>query len=201
MKSKNYLVIGSLFGSILLTGCKGAQVADTYNERARAIAARANLEVVQAAAEKYAKEHLFMYPTKIDDDFKACFPEGDPASKKPGIAPINPFTGSPEWPVMGKVTDLATARALTPELIGKGVIEYSSLDGGKNYAIRGGADTGKAMDAEDASHVGTLVLSRDSYKKLDAQPSLTQQQQQLQQRQLQLRKRAAADVPLYDSGE
>ncbi len=166
---RNFFITASLLGSLLIMGCHGVQVADTYNERAKAIAARANLDVVQSAAEKYAKEHLYMYPTKIDDDFKACFPEGDPASKKPGKAPINPFTGIGEWPVMGKITDLVTARATTPEQIGKGIIEYSSLEGGKNYAIRGGADTGKAMDAEDASHVGTLVLSRDTYKKPEGQ--------------------------------
>ncbi len=169
VSNRIYLIKASVVCLILLAGCQGAQVADTYNERARAISARANLEVVQNAAEKYAKEHLYLYPTQIDDDFKACFPEGDPATKKPGKAPLNPFTGNPEWPVIGKVTDLVAARTTTPEQIGKGVIEYSPINGGKDYAIRGGADTGKAMDAEDASHVGTLVLSRDTFKKSTGQ--------------------------------
>lgn len=106
-----------------------------------------------------------MYPTQIDDDFKSYFEGGDPASKKAGTPPINPFTGTPEWPVLGTITNLAAARQQIPIELQKGVIEYCALDGGKSYGIRGGADSGKAISSEDAAHMGTLVLSREDYNK------------------------------------
>jgi hypothetical protein len=144
-------------------------MADSYNEKAKTIAVKANMRTVQNAAEKYSTDHTFMYPTQIDDDFKCYFPEGDPAAKKAGKAPLNPFTGTAEWPVLGSVKDLSAARAEMPVELGKGVIEYSPLDGGKSYAIRGGAENGKAVVGDSAT-AGSTVLSRDDFEK----PSVTQ---------------------------
>jgi hypothetical protein len=151
--------------SFAISSCSQAQVADTYSERAKTIAVRANMVEVQKAAEKYFKDHTYMYPTTIDADFKSYFEGGDPASKKAGKPPINPFTGNPEFPVLGTITDLAQARLATPFDVPKGVIQYSPLENGKSYGIVGGADTGKAIHSEDAAQMGTLVLSRDDYQK------------------------------------
>jgi len=156
------LVIGALLMSGALTGCGGGKVAETYDGRAKTIGVRANMVVVQEAAEKYFKDHTYMYPVTLDDDFKSYFPGGDSAAKKPGKPPINPFTGEAEWPVVGTITDLAQARSATPPAMKKGQLEYSAIDGGKNYGIRGGADTEKAIHSEDAAQMGTLVLSRDT---------------------------------------
>ncbi len=163
--SDKFVLCGALALSFVVSGCQQAQVADTYSERAKTIAVRANMVTVQAAAEKYFKDHTYMYPTMIDDDFKTYFPEGDPASKKEGKPPLNPFTGLGEWPILGSLTDLASARTATPTELKKGVIEYSPLESGKSYGIRAGADTGKAIHSEDAAQMGTLVLSRDDFQK------------------------------------
>lgn len=165
--SDKLLLLGALTASFALSGCGGAQVADTYNERAKNFAVRANMVAVQNAAERYFKDHTYMYPTAIDDDFKSYFEGGDPASKKPGKGPINPFTGLGEFPVLGTITDIAQARMALPGDLPKGTIEYSPIDNGKSYGIRGGADVGKAMRSEDAAQMGTLVLSRDTYEKKD----------------------------------
>ncbi len=159
-----------LFGAITLsvaaTGCAGggANVPDTINERAKTIVVRSNLNEVQKAAEKYFKDHTYMYPTAIDDDFKSYFEGGDPATKKPGKPPINPFTGNPEFPVLGTITDLAQARQAPPGDLKRGVIEYNALEGGKSYGIRGGDEKDKALHSEDAAQAGTLIISRDTWE-------------------------------------
>ncbi|MBX3138976.1 hypothetical protein KF707_22305 [Candidatus Obscuribacterales bacterium] len=167
--SDRLLLLGALTMALATTGCAGggANVPDTINERAKTLVVRSNLLVVQKAAEKYFKDHTYMYPTAIDDDFKSYFEGGDPATKKPGNPPINPFTGNPEFPVLGTVTDLAQARQAPPSDLKRGVIEYSPLENGKSYGIRGGDEKDKAMHSEDAAQMGTLIISRDTWKPSD----------------------------------
>lgn len=154
--------IGALTVVFAVTGCGGNM---DYNEKAKTIGVKVNMKTVQTAAENYFKDHTYMYPTAIDDDFKSYFPGGDSVAKKPGTAPLNPFTGTGEWPILGTLANVEEARKATPDALVKGVIEYSPIDGGKNYGIRGGSETSKAITAEDASHMGTLVLSRDDFNK------------------------------------
>lgn len=149
-----------------VTGCGGNL---DYNEKAKTIGVKENMKTVQAAVEKYFSDHTYMYPTVIDDDFKSYFQGGDSVAKKPGKPPLNPFTGTEEWPVMGKITNLEEARKAAPDTLGKGVIEYSPLDGGKSYGIRAGAETGKAVSS-DQNNVATLVLSRDTFNKSSSTP-------------------------------
>jgi hypothetical protein len=153
-----------------VTGCGGSM---DYNERAKTIGVKANMKVVQEAAEKYFKDHTYMYPTVIDDDFKSYFPGGDSVAKKAGKAPLNPFNGTGEWPIIGTLTNVEEARKATPDVLAKGAIEYSPVDGGKSYGIRGGAETGKAITGESASNMGTLVLSRDDYGKSPSSSATT----------------------------
>ena len=155
----------SILVTVALSACQQAQVADSYSERAKTYVVKANMKKVQAAAEAYFKDHTYMYPTKIDDDFKSYFDGGDPAAKKPGKGPNNPFTGNEEWPVLGGLTDPVAARQEVPMELGKGVIEYSAVDGGKNYAIRGGAENRKSITGENESNMGSYVISRDSVDK------------------------------------
>lgn len=155
--------VGALAVAVFaVTGCGGNM---DYNERAKTIGVKANMKVVQTAAESYFKDHTYMYPTVIDDDFKSYFPGGDPVAKKAGKAPLNPFTGTADWPVLGTITNIEEARKATPDALIKGTIEYSPIDGGKSYGIRGGAETNKAITGDSASNMGTLVLSRDDYNK------------------------------------
>ncbi len=149
------------------SGCSQANIANSYNEKAKTIVVRANMKAVQNAAEKYSKDHIYLYPTKIDDEFKYYFSGGDPTAKKVGQAPTNPFTGTAEWPVLGNVSDLSVSRSAAPEALAAGTIEYSPLNNGKSYAIRGGGEDGKAIASDNAAAAGTgtMVLSRDNYEK------------------------------------
>ncbi len=164
--SDKLLLLGALSMSLTASGCAGggANIPDTINERAKTLVVRSNLLEVQKAAEKYFKDHTYMYPTAIDDDFKSYFDGGDPATKKPGKPPINPFTGNPEFPVLGTITDLDQARQAPPGDLKRGVIEYSALENGKSYGIRGGDEKDKALHSEDAAQTGTLIISRDTWK-------------------------------------
>ncbi|HMP52153.1 MAG TPA: hypothetical protein PKD05_11435 [Candidatus Melainabacteria bacterium] len=161
---RNLLSVTVAFFAIALTqGCQQAQMAGSYDGAAKNLAVKANMQRVQAAAEAYFRDHTYMYPAEINDDFKSYFPGGDPASKKPGSALTNPFTGQPEWPVIGTITDLTTARAGLPKALSKGVIEYSPINGGKSYAVRAGGFDDKEIPQMNSN--SPLVLSRDNFEK------------------------------------
>lgn len=163
------LAITTLAGSTLLTSCSGGNVvgmAGDYNDKAKTFTVIANMKVVQNNAEKYMRDHGYMYPMQIDDEFKSYFEGGDTAAKKPGNAPINPFTGSGEWPVLGSLTDVPKVKADPPVMLPKGQIEYSPMEGGKAYAVRGGDEHG--MTLVDAETKQVIVLTRDNFKSADS---------------------------------
>lgn len=139
--------------------------AGSYDGKAKEIVVKANMKTVQNAAEKYASDHIYLYPKAIDDEFKYYFPDGDPAAKKIGTAPTNPFTGQAEWPILGKLVEVAASRANAPDPVQMGSVEYSPIDNAKSYAIRGGDANGKAIPGDNMSNSGVLLLSRDNYSK------------------------------------
>lgn len=167
-KKSSWVLLGVVVFAV--TGCGGSM---DYNERAKTIAVKANMKLVQDAAEKYFKDHTYMYPTAIDDDFKSYFAGGDPVAKKAGKAPLNPFNGTAEWPILGTLTNVEETRKQAADTLAKGAIEYSPIDGGKSYGIRGGAENGKAIIGASASNLSTLVLSRDDYNKEPASTTTT----------------------------
>ena len=146
-----------------LTACSQLNVANSYGEKAKTIVVQANMSVVQKAAEKYFRDHSYMYPTQINDEFKYYFPNGDPAAKKVGDPPTNPFTGLGEWPVMGTITNVEKMRMTGPVDMKKGEIQYSAINGGKSYAIVAGGEDNKTITQKGIKMM--LVVSRDSYKK------------------------------------
>lgn len=149
--------------TLLVSSCKHFEVVDAYSEKAKTWAVKGNMWAVREAAENYAKDHTYMYPTQIDDEFKSYFPGGDPKTKKPGKAPINPFTGKEEWPQLGYIVNLEDARNILPGGLKRGILEYTPLENGKSYAIRGGSEADKAIGAEDGgAETPTMVISRDS---------------------------------------
>lgn len=165
-------VLTALVCSTILTSCSGGNVvgiAGDYNDKAKTFTVIANMKVVQNNAEKYMRDHGYMYPMQIDDEFKSYFDGGDIAAKKPGNAPINPFTGSGEWPVLGSLTDISKVKSDPPVMMPKGQIEYSPLDGGKGYAIRGGDEHGMTLVDPESKQV--IVLSRDNFKSGDSASS------------------------------
>lgn len=163
-QQRKLLSVTALFLTLgLVAGCKQAQVAGTFDGAAKNLAVKANMLRVQEAAENYFKDHTYMYPTELNDDFKSYFPGGDPASHKPGNALTNPFTGQSEWPQIGTIQDLKSARAGLPKTMAKGSVEYSPINGGKSYAIRGGGFDDKEVPQVNSN--SPLVLSRDNYKK------------------------------------
>ncbi len=149
--------------TLLVTSCKHFEVADAFHEKAKTWVVKSNMWKVREAAEAFAKDHTYMYPTQIDDEFKSYFEGGDPKSKKPGKAPNNPFTGTDEWPQLGFIVNLEESRNVLPGPLKRGILEYTPLENGKSYAIRGGSEADKAIGAEDGgAETPTMIISRDS---------------------------------------
>ena len=155
------LVATVLILPMALSSCAGLEVANSYSEKAKTLVVRSNMKKVQLAAEKYFGEHSYRYPTAIDDDFKSYFKASDDEGNESSNSLTNPFTGTEEWPVLGSVTDLEAARQQQPEALKRGTLEYSPIEGGKSYAIRGGAENDLAIADEEKGT--TLVLSRDDF--------------------------------------
>lgn len=161
---RNLLSVTTLmFGLLVCFGCQQAQVAGTFDGAAKNLAVKSNMKRVQAAVEAYFRDHTYMYPVQIDDDFKSYFEGGDTSAHKAGSPPTNPFTGQGEWPVLGEIKDPKEARAGLPKAMPKGVIEYSPIDGGKSYAIRAGGYDDKEIPEMNSN--SPMVLSRDTFEK------------------------------------
>lgn len=124
-------------------------------------AVRANMQLVQKAAELYAVDHAGQYPRKIDNEFKKFFPGGSgeqlDGMSTLGAAPINPFNRKREWPSVGRLTDIIEIRKLGQIPIIKGRIEYCVVQNG-GYAIIGGGHKNKAVDFPPF-HQGVYVIS------------------------------------------
>lgn len=151
---------GLLFVSLPIIGIVAAIAIPNFisaQQRAYSNVVKGNMRQTQIAVESYAQDHEQTYPSTVDD-FKSYFPGGVP-NQKDGQAPINPCTKKPEWPIMGSLTSVQQARTLPPEMLGKGVVEYSVIvsDGKANaYAIRGGDGRGMTLRAYENT---SLVLS------------------------------------------
>jgi hypothetical protein len=69
-----------------------------------------------------------------------------------GHAPVDPFTDQAEWPILGHITDVKSARNSAPGKLRKGAIEYSVI-----FTIRGGGNDDLAIPGEAPN--STLLLT------------------------------------------
>ncbi len=106
-----------------------------------------NMRDVQTAAEHYAANHgEDNYPKAIDNAFKSYLPGGGEDGENPRpVGLVNPYFGANEFPVMGSIRDIVAVRNGTVPSLRPGEIQYSSILGGKGYAIIGGGHDGKAL--------------------------------------------------------
>lgn len=131
----------------------------------REVAVRNNMRITQVAAESYANDSAGEFPKEINDAFKSYFPGGPGDGQKVGKArgPVNPFTGQPEWPKLGNLTDVKSVRSKPPSYVGPaGTIEYSPIADPKtgainSYSIRGANKDGVSLS--DTAANTSLVLS------------------------------------------
>jgi hypothetical protein len=151
-------------GSISLIGIVAAIALPNFigaQNKAKEASVKANMRTAQIAAETYAVAHDGLYPTSVDKSFKAYFPGGNAEKNLEGRPPVNPFTGEPEWPVAGDITDVEAARKAEPSTLRAGAVEYSVIMDEQQqpvaYAIRGGAKGDTAIAGTSGS--ATLVLS------------------------------------------
>jgi hypothetical protein len=112
---------------------------------------RENMRTAQIAAEKYAADHgSINYPATIDDDYKSYFPGGIGGKRPAPVGPVNPFTGENEFPALaGVVKDVVSTRDGKRFSLQRGKVFYTPLNGGKSYAIVGGAHDDQAMTDEN----------------------------------------------------
>ncbi|MFN8657025.1 MAG: hypothetical protein U0105_11860 [Candidatus Obscuribacterales bacterium] len=117
---------------------------------------KGNMLQFQRAVEAYGKAHNGKYPEKIDDSFKS-----------PDYAGYsNVFSTDPKQglilPVNGARKDAESLRHGSREGLAPGVIEYTCVDGGKDYAIIGGAHDGLMLTDEQSSGGPHFVLSHEN---------------------------------------
>ncbi|HEY9787818.1 MAG TPA: hypothetical protein V6D17_20695 [Candidatus Obscuribacterales bacterium] len=124
---------------------------------------RGNMMKVRIAAEKYASHHQGKFPTAIDRAFQSYMPYGgcDDVNCSTLSCLYNPCTSMKELPVLGQIKNVHLARKSLPGPLSAGVVEYSAIDGGKDYAIRGGNSYGKALAEDNSGGKRTLVVSSD----------------------------------------
>lgn len=151
------VIIIGILAAIALPNFIGAQ------DKAREASVKANMRTAQIAAEAFATDAGGTYPSGVDDPYKGYFPGGPSDGQNAGSAkaPVNPFTNSNEWPVVGAIADVQAERAQAPTSVGTaGQIEYSQIqDAGSTvaYAIRGARKNGLALGGNAPNT--TLVLS------------------------------------------
>lgn len=108
----------------------------------------------QKAVEAFGKAHDGKFPEQIDNKFKSAYYDGysNLFSDKRGFV----------MPVNGTRQDAESLRHGSRERLAPGVIEYSCVDGGKDYAIIGGAHDGLMLTTEEASGGPHFVLSHEN---------------------------------------
>ena len=104
---------------------------------------RTAMQRVQWAVEHFAADHgSDVYPSKIDDDFKSYMPGGQDGTRPAPVGPVNVFSGKNEFPKLGEIKDVHAFRHGARIDCEPGQIFYCQLEGGKSYAIYGGAADG-----------------------------------------------------------
>lgn len=143
----------AVLGAIVLPNLLGGP------EKNHEASVRANMRTAQIAVEAYARDNKGAFPATVQD-MKPYFPSGDNVKGgKDGVAPANPFSNKPEWPVVGGVKDIDYARVSSPDVMGDpGIIEYTYIHQGgmDSYAIRGAGKNGKALTGINPG--STLVM-------------------------------------------
>jgi hypothetical protein len=121
-----------------------------------------NMRVAQKAAERFAADHGSVnYPVEVDDMFKTYFPGGTEGRLAAQVGPVNPFTSMNEFPVLGRrtVKSADELRHMPRFELPRGVVEYIPLDGGRAYAIIGGAHDNKVL--MDELHPDQILVFSD----------------------------------------
>ncbi len=151
------------FGSLVIIGILAAIALPNFigaQEKAKEASVRANMRTAQIATEMYGVDHEGVYPEKLDNVYQSYFPGGDSQSK-PGNAPVNPFTGNPEWPTVGNtIKTVQLAREDSSGQLEPGQVEYTPIFDAAHkptaYAIRGGGKNGLLIRGANGK---ALVLS------------------------------------------
>ncbi|MCC6980347.1 MAG: hypothetical protein IT343_18655 [Candidatus Melainabacteria bacterium] len=132
------------------------------NEKERVEYVLKVMQRVQSAALRYASHHKGELPKKVDNAFMSymIFGECDDKTYNSFSVPLNPYTGKRNQILIGKIADPEKCRKSPPGKMSPGSVEYSLAAGGKNFTVRGGVGTGKAM-ADPKNKRQTYVLSRD----------------------------------------
>lgn len=111
----------------------------------------ANMTRLQLAVETYAANHHKYPQDKRELEEALC-----------GRELVNPFNRQPEIPTIGTAIDEEFATQTSFELL-PGEIEYSPINSGVNYIIRGGAANGKALPGPSPGFTYTLSGNLRSY--------------------------------------
>jgi transcriptional regulator with XRE-family HTH domain len=106
---------------------------------------KASMSKLQVSVESYWRKHN-VYPNDVTELMEALTDQ----------LPINPFTNKPERPSMGTAIDEEAAIRVS-SILRPGEIEYSPIEKGANYIIRGGGNDGRGLAGQTLGC--TYVLS------------------------------------------
>jgi transcriptional regulator with XRE-family HTH domain len=105
---------------------------------------KASMSRLQVCVENYSRK-LNCYPNDGDQLVEALS----------GQLAINPFTKTPECPSLGTAIDEELATRVS-SIMRPGEIEYSSINKGANYIIRGGGADGKGLSGHSLGSIYVL---------------------------------------------
>lgn len=144
----------ALAGFIVLPAFAAHEPGLPETQREKENYVRDNMRKVQAAAEGYASHHQGRYPTKIDKAFHSYFPFGgsDDETFSTLSCIYNPYTHSKDLPILGTLKSVDEGLRQLSKKIAEGATEYSPLENGKSYAIRGGGEKGAILMAGTSGH-------------------------------------------------
>jgi len=147
------VIIIGILAAIALPNFIGAQ------DKAREASVKANMRTAQIAAEAYATDNGGSYPTAVDAKYTSYYPGGGSDGVTAATAgPVNPFSGTNEFPTAGTLSGTPQAlRTSGAETGSAGQIKYLAATGNTTYGIVGFKKDGKMLGGTSS---GTfLVLS------------------------------------------
>jgi prepilin-type N-terminal cleavage/methylation domain-containing protein len=144
---------------VVIIGILAAMVLPIFfdaKKKAKIAQVKSNMHTCQLAADAYAAGHAGNCPQTIAS-ILPYYPGGAAKdSGASGTVPPNPYTGAPDAPTLGTITDVEAARRGGAKIIGEaGKVEYNPI-GTSSYAVVGLDDNGRAITSSSG---GLYILS------------------------------------------
>ncbi|MBI1269718.1 prepilin-type N-terminal cleavage/methylation domain-containing protein [bacterium] len=135
------VIIIGILAAIALPNFIGAQ------DKAREASVKANMRTAQISAESFATDNGGSYPDAVDVPYKSYFPGGGSDGQTAAAnGPVNPFTGTNEFPTFGTMTGTPLQlRTSGSETGNAGGVKYLSATPPTTYGVIGFGKNGQML--------------------------------------------------------